>query len=336
MGASDSRDGSSSLLQDLTTSSAYTLQEHLKLLEPNVENGKVIEVANAPLFSNIVRAHAQVEATLSPECEAPFPQYGLLAGDINGKKSKDQDSRIFCNIAAPSSIFICGKQGSGKSHTLSCLLENCLLPSQANVLSNPLTGIVFHYDTFTSDTSGSPCEAAYLSSREEVSVRVLCAPSNVGQITRIYSRLPNVTVEELRINESDLNTKRMLDLMAVSSIHGSLPLYLHIVIRILRQLRTSQQETGSTFSYSRFKELIDRETLKQEQLLPLQQRLEQLESFMNEKQAMMSYEASSADSFSDSTTSLFNMAKEGNSWVPKVSIILQSSNGANIALRPAN
>ena len=48
------------------------------------------------------------------------------------------DSSLFFNIAAPSSAFICGSQGSGKSHTLSCLLENCLVKSEVNKLENPL------------------------------------------------------------------------------------------------------------------------------------------------------------------------------------------------------
>jgi hypothetical protein len=126
-----------------------------------------------------------------PSTPEPFTQYGLLAGDVGGLSLANEakangepapDPRLFYNIAAPSSVFICGSQGSGKSHTLGCLLENCLVPSMANSLPRPLTGIVFHYDTFTSDTSGSACEAAYLSSAKGVSVRVLCAPTNVGHI----------------------------------------------------------------------------------------------------------------------------------------------------------
>jgi len=96
--------------------------------------------------------------------------------------SAEHDPRIYQNITAPSSVFICGSQGSGKSHTLSCMLENCLLPSEANSLPRPLTGIVFHYDYFTSDAGGSPCEAAYLSSHPAVKVRVLCPPTNIVQI----------------------------------------------------------------------------------------------------------------------------------------------------------
>jgi hypothetical protein len=132
-----------------------------------------------------------LEPQNDPSTPEPFTQYGLLAGDVGRLSLAHEakadgepppDPRLFYNIAAPSSVFICGSQGSGKSHTLGCLLENCLVPSVANSLPRPLTGIVFHYDTFTSDTSGSACEAAYLSSAKGVSVRVLCAPTNIGHI----------------------------------------------------------------------------------------------------------------------------------------------------------
>lgn len=48
-----------------------------------------------------------------------IPQYGLL-GSVLGTKL--QDTRIFLNTNIPSSFFVCGLQGSGKSHTLSTLL----------------------------------------------------------------------------------------------------------------------------------------------------------------------------------------------------------------------
>lgn len=110
-------------------------------------------------------------------------QFGLLAGLTEGSPPVvADDPRVFFNITPPSSTFICGSQGSGKSHTLSCILESCLIPSKAGQLPNPLTGIVFHYDTFISDTMGSPCEAAFLSSHPDIEVRVLCAPTNLHAI----------------------------------------------------------------------------------------------------------------------------------------------------------
>ncbi|KAJ4027833.1 hypothetical protein NW752_000078 [Fusarium irregulare] len=222
-----------------------------------------------------------------PRLLAPA-QSGLLGCDISRTPIDREEllkSRLFYNVADPTSTFICGSQGSGKSHTLSSILENCLIPCKANYLPRPLAGLVFHYDTFISDTGGMPCEAAYLSSDPAVSVRVLCAPSNIGNIKRIYAGLPNVTVQPLRTDQRDLNTSRMLDLMAANSIKGgSLPLYLHVIQRILRDMRIAQQKTNSGFDYKTFKRLVDAEDLKEGQVVPLQQRLDTLESFMDPAQ----------------------------------------------------
>ncbi|KAG8664849.1 hypothetical protein FPOAC2_10321 [Fusarium poae] len=265
---------------------------HLALLDHEVEMTSTMK--SVPLFTH------NIEARL-PKVERPA-QYGLLASNISrlgGSSSRSASSveqlksRLFYNVAAPASTFICGSQGSGKSHTLSTILENCLISSKANQLPHPLAGLVFHYDTFVSDTGGMPCEAAYIASNTDVKVRVLCAPSNFLHIKRIYQHLPKVVVKELRISQSDLNTRRMLDLMAVSSIQGSgIPLYLHVVSRILRDMRIAQQQTNSAFDYKAFKTAISKESLTEGQLLPLQQRLETLESFMVTEQTFVGGSAS--------------------------------------------
>jgi hypothetical protein len=163
---------------DLSSDEDSLLNSHLGLLQRRPELDELNEIKSTPIFTEAVRRYAVSLADTAKE--KPFSQYGLLAGDITGGTSSGSDPRIFWNIAAPSSFFICGSQGSGKSHTLSCLLENALAPCKANVLPRPLTGIVFHYDTFISDSAGSPCEVAWLSSNPDIKVRVLCPPTNIG------------------------------------------------------------------------------------------------------------------------------------------------------------
>ncbi|KAK8008747.1 hypothetical protein PG991_011298 [Apiospora marii] len=250
---------------------------HLKLLTRRPEDDDMKGIMSAPVFSHPVLEHARSLRQSSKS--TPFPQYALLAGNNEkGYGPGFADSRIFYNVASPSSIFICGQQGSGKSHTLSCLLEGCLMPSKLGRLPHPLTGIVFHYDTFVSDASATPCEAAYLASSADIKVRVLCAPTSIRTMRRTYSKLPGVSVEELRLRESDLNTKRMLDLMQVGG--GSMPLYMHVIQRLLRDMRLEQQKSGADFNYLRFRNSLAREDLTQQQSIPLQQRLDTLESFM--------------------------------------------------------
>ncbi|EFZ01563.1 AAA-like domain protein [Metarhizium robertsii] len=270
------------------TNDSSLLKKHIALIQADTKSLEESEVSGTPIFTESVRQHGNNASTLNGEV---FTQYGLLGGDVTKlHASKDMeldienDPRVFYNIKAPSSVFICGSQGSGKSHTLSCLLENCLIPTDANTLPRPLTGILFHYDPFFSDNRGQRCEAASISSHAGVKVRVLCPPTNVGQIKKLYKSLPNVEVEELRISQRDLNTKRMLDLMAVSSIQGgTMPLYLHIVTRILRELRVQQQKKGGHFNYRAFRKAIAAAELSPGQSGPLEQRLDTLESFMAEE-----------------------------------------------------
>lgn len=166
-------------------------EKHFNLLSLDTGTLDENEIRNTPVFTESVRQHMDDGTNGS---KPTFPQYGLLGGDvsklqaINSKKGDElpadiDNPFIYQNVKVPSSVFICGSQGSGKSHTLSCLLENCLLPSDANTLPKPLTGIVFHYDSFVSnEMGGQPCEAAYLSSNKDVEVRVLCPPTNIRQI----------------------------------------------------------------------------------------------------------------------------------------------------------
>jgi hypothetical protein len=76
----------------------------------------------------------------------------------------------------------------------------------------------------------------------------------------------------------------MLDLMAVNQEEGRLPLYLHSINRILRDLRLMQQENNTSFNYRQFKREVDLCDMTPAQLLPLNQRLDTLESFMPKSQ----------------------------------------------------
>jgi hypothetical protein len=97
-----------------------------------------------------------------------------------------------------------------------------------------------------------------------------------------------------------------------------MPLYLHVVSRILRDMRITQQQTDSAFDYKAFKQAIDRESLTDGQLVPLQQRLETLESFMVRSQTLM--DNSSSKSKDKSKKKVDNIV-EGESWSLHVSVL---------------
>lgn len=76
----------------------------------------------------------------------------------------------------------------------------------------------------------------------------------------------------------------MMDLMAVGQGEGSIPLYMHTVKRILREMRLLQQATSTGFDYPEFKRKVLDAGLTPGQLEPLKQRLDTLESFMPQSQ----------------------------------------------------
>lgn len=133
--------------------------------------------------------------------QSPSLQCGLLGGILSEDGRPSKESRIFYNVSCPSSIFICGSQGSGKSNTLACLLENCLIPSDLGRLAHPLAGIVFHYDTFASDDGGLPCEAAFLASHAKVSARVLCAPTSFRTVKVMTGSQSTTTSDGWRLTQ---------------------------------------------------------------------------------------------------------------------------------------
>ncbi|CAG8006465.1 unnamed protein product [Penicillium salamii] len=99
----------------------------------------------------------------------------------------------------------------------------------------------------------------------------------------------------------------MLDLMAVDRDNGAVPLYVHTVQRILREMRLLQQSAGSQFDYQEFKSRVLGSGLLPGQLEPLKQRLDTLESFMAPEQAGGEYRLKAKS----------KKRNRGSSWIPK-------------------
>ncbi|KAJ7752978.1 hypothetical protein B0H16DRAFT_1279894, partial [Mycena metata] len=200
--------------------------------------------------------------------EADFPSRGLL-GTSAGE-------RVYVNTNAPNTIVVCGVQGSGKSHTVSCLLESGLISdSRVGRLPQPLSALVFHFDT---QDTGRPCEAAFLSRPNAHNaplpqVTVLCSPSNVNRRKRAYASLGQVRVEPLTLSEKDLTADRMLTLMGCDDLE-TMPLYMHTVLLIIRKMGVDE------FSYLEFKRQIGLEHLDAKQTAMIKLRLDLLDAFV--------------------------------------------------------
>lgn len=190
-GTSSAQTGCDESSDEDDVSDEEEFQRHLKYLKQSPDEDSRKEIALSPIFTPAVRSHARdldYEAEEDGSDQEPiFPQHALLGCEAETEPDV-ADTRLYYNVAVPCSMFICGSQGSGKSHTLSCVLESCLIPSDVSKLCRPLTGLVFHIDTFISEAGGAPCEAAYLASNPNATVRVLCAPTNLGVIkVRLHS-----------------------------------------------------------------------------------------------------------------------------------------------------
>ncbi|KAL8726352.1 MAG: hypothetical protein Q9166_006759 [cf. Caloplaca sp. 2 TL-2023] len=260
-------------------------------------NVHVEEAKTTPLFS------VDVARRLASTSGYVFPQYGLLARkeqicdpdsetdrvrvDVSNQSSAgSSDKRIFLNINAPLSAFICGSQGSGKSHTLSCMLEASLMKSRLGELPQKLTGIVFHWDKHTAIARHQPCEAAYLCS-SEIPVTVLVSASNFRAMKKAYEDLPGLRpgapkpiVRPLLLLQKHLNVDRMMTLMSIDTENGHVALYTEVIHRILREMAMSD-EGDAGLDYLKFRAKLKAQGLFSSQNTILDMRFQLLESFID-------------------------------------------------------
>ncbi|KAF2826700.1 hypothetical protein CC86DRAFT_416381 [Ophiobolus disseminans] len=215
------------------------------------------EIQHAPLLS---------ETSFSKDNRDAVPQFGLLGSH--------ERAMLFLNTNAPFSAFICGVQGSGKSHTTACILENALTPSkQLGRLEKPLSALVFSYGQFGGDGSGfSISEAAFLGAPNPSypdnahvkKVHVLVSPSNYVKMSKLYLRVPNVSALKFKLKPQNLDIEIMLTLM-------------NVITQIFRQMATE----GFGFNYLTFKARLKKCRVNPAQINMLQMRLGLLESFLD-------------------------------------------------------
>ncbi|KAH3998766.1 hypothetical protein HBI38_094290 [Parastagonospora nodorum] len=210
------------------------------------------------------------------------PQYGFLGS----KGTEGEVIKLFHNTNVPFSTFICGVQGSGKSHTTACMLENALIPSQQlGRLQAPVAALVFSYSEFSSGGSGfTLSEAAFLGSANQDTasqkvkkITVLVSPSNPA-IKKFYRAIPGIKVLEFKLRAKSLDIATLLTLMGMNE-KADVPLYMAKVESILRAIATENED--GVFDYSLFKQKIAMENFDPKQTNMLDMRLGLLESFLD-------------------------------------------------------
>ncbi|KAI0363571.1 hypothetical protein BV20DRAFT_1039877 [Pilatotrama ljubarskyi] len=198
-----------------------------------------------------------------------------------GSNQSPQDPRLYVNTNAPLSALVCGVQGSGKSHTVSVLLENMMIDDCAAIgtCEKALSGLVLHFSE--GGQSALPCEAAWLGCAkldgfDPPSVRVYVSKSSFSTMKRVYERLgEDVTVKPLTFSHSELDAQAILSMMAVGSSESA-PLYMQSILSILREL-------GENFTYNAFLREVQeaKKDMNPHQKASLEQRLSLLASFVD-------------------------------------------------------
>ncbi|KAK6517613.1 hypothetical protein TWF281_004262 [Arthrobotrys megalospora] len=261
-------------------------------------------ISAAPLFtSDIIRVDPSIDN--APENSLQFAIFAKLHSyrDNSGAdyqyEEELEDDMVFLNTNTPFTTFICGLQGSGKSHSLSVIMENCVIQNPGvGILNRPLAGVVFYFSPFTPLDAGKPCEVAYLavpSATQTTSspahqsrarkVTVLVSRSNLSNMKQVYEKIPGVTVYPLLLKASQLTAKTMLHLMSVQEDNTAL--YLQVVTRILRDMAAD-----GGFNYEKFKAQLSLEPFSATQWALLDLRLELLESFLGAEENPNPFDAS--------------------------------------------
>ncbi|UPX19819.1 uncharacterized protein EKO05_0010070 [Ascochyta rabiei] len=213
------------------------------------------------------------------------PQYGLL-GSLEDGEDDLLNSQLFLNTNVPFSAFVCGVQGSGKSHTTSCVLENAVLKSpNLGHLESPASTLVFSYGEWSGTGAGfNISEATFLGAacpgypgQHVKRVTVLYSPSNPA-IKQLYKRLPNVTLVPFKLKARTLDISALRTLMAVDE-KSTTPLYMARVETILRGIASESKD--GCFDYAEFKNQLAQESFDPTQTNMLEMRLGLLESFLD-------------------------------------------------------
>jgi hypothetical protein len=123
------------------------LEPYQDLLEATDIQGKDVAIDNeelriTPLIWWDVKRNLDDTGT-----KEVLKQYAVLGHESSPSTQGTLHQPVLLNTKSPWSAFLCGSQGSGKSHTLACMLENCLLDdSKIGKTPHPLAGLILHYD----------------------------------------------------------------------------------------------------------------------------------------------------------------------------------------------
>jgi hypothetical protein len=178
-----------------------------------------------------------------------------------------------------------GVQGAGKSHTLACLVEACLLPLRSAGLAPlraPMMALVLHFD----QSAGSVCEATGLIERNPAlaaagppalareDMTVLVSPSFYKQRKAFYGGY--CTVKPLLLSWATLTADSIKRIMRIAEDDNQL--YVATLLSVLRD----SQRAGVLPNFTAFLAQVREKCGVKGQSAPLDQRLALLEDVVRE------------------------------------------------------
>ncbi|EKX40806.1 hypothetical protein GUITHDRAFT_58575, partial [Guillardia theta CCMP2712] len=213
---------------------------------------------------------------------------------------------VYLNTSEPFCMAAVGVQGGGKSHTIGCVLEACMLPfpsSKVVNLNKPMTTLVLHYDTNpqakveatglmspntmleqmlrANSKTGAPCE---LNLKDVV---VLVSPCYYKQRQQYYGK--GVTVKPLLFKWNRLTSDHIKRIMRLKEEDNQL------YVSMMTQLLRSNQRNNSSMSLAELLKQLQSECKLTTQAGPLAQRIQLLQSIVQESSVNTSLARTSSD-----------------------------------------
>jgi hypothetical protein len=215
---------------------------------------------------------------------AGVPETSLLGVVAEGGGAGE---RVFLNVHEPFCAVMLGVQGAGKSHTLACLLEACLLPLRSDgllPLRAPMMALVLHFD----QSMGSMCEATGIIERNPVlaaaapptpalareDMTVLVSPSFYRQRKAFYGGY--CQVRPLLLSWASLTADSIKRIMRIAEDDNQL--YVATLLSVLRD----SQRSGALPNFAAFLAQVRDKCGVKGQSAPLDQRLALLEDVVRE------------------------------------------------------
>ena len=195
-----------------------------------------------------------------------------------------QRFKTYLNTKNPFCALAIGVQGTGKSYSVSAIIENCMIDFKPCIeCPSPISTLVLHYD----QDIHNMCEAVSMTQlvpqvknihnvKGIKQITVLVSPNYYKMRQSAYKHIPNCVVLPLSFAWHELTANQILGLMHVDP-SDNMPLYMTRLLVMLRDF----QKNSKVVDFESFKRQLQALKFEGGQIGPLQQRLDVIECFLS-------------------------------------------------------